>query len=231
MSQQTPDLLVDKQGWNEYWGKKKKSGGLLYDLIAEFYRKFIIRPSLNRFIRKYFSQNAQVIHAGCGSGQVDKDIRHYVSITGLDLSPEALEIYVRENGIHCKTLHGSIFQMPVAEQSVDGIYNLGVMEHFTEAENATILAEFKRVLKPKGKLVIFWPPEFGMSVLFFKGLKVVLKVLTGKEFKFHPDEVCRVQSKAHAVGIFEKAGLRVLEYSFGVRDLFTYSIIVAEKSK
>jgi ubiquinone/menaquinone biosynthesis C-methylase UbiE len=224
------DLLTDKQGWNDYWSaKKKKNPRILYDTISEFYRKFLIRPALNYFIKKYFKPGATILHAGCGSGQVDADIRHYVSITGLDLSPNALEIYNRENGGICKSLHGSIFSIPLQAQSVDGIYNLGVMEHFSEDEIGQILLEFKRVLKPQGRMVIFWPPEFGLSVIFFKVLKVLFKVVTFKDVKFHPDEICRVQSKKHVRQIFEKSGFNVLDYYFGLRDFFTYSVIVVEK--
>src|SRR4051812_13639379 len=125
-----PDGLVDPQGWDQYWDSKKASGGLLYDFVAEIYRKVLIRPCLNHFIRKSFSPGAQVLHAGCGSGQVDKDIRTYVKITALDISKNALHIYQRENGNHCRILHGSIFALPFESESLDGIYNLGVMEHF-----------------------------------------------------------------------------------------------------
>ncbi|MGZ6370773.1 MAG: methyltransferase domain-containing protein, partial [Bdellovibrionota bacterium] len=114
--------------------------------------------------------------------------------------------------------------------SVDGIYNLGVMEHFTEGEIDKVFAEFKRVLRPGGRMVILWPPEFGLSVIFFKVLKVLVTTITRrKDVKFHPDEICRVQSKKHALGIFQRSGFRVLDYYFGPRDVFTYSVIVAEK--
>ena len=137
-----PDILIDKQGWDEYWDvKEKKSGGSkLYDFIAEFYRKFIIRPTLNRFVYKYFLKESEVLHAGCGSGQVDKDIRSHVSITGLDISKNALKIFNRENEGFCKSLHGSIFSIPLPDSSMEGIYNLGVMEHFDETEIQKILS-------------------------------------------------------------------------------------------
>jgi ubiquinone/menaquinone biosynthesis C-methylase UbiE len=229
MTQDPQAVLEDKQGWNQYWGKKKHSGGVLYDVIAEFYRKFLIRPSLNGFIRKYFPAGSILLHAGCGSGQVDADIRNYAKITGLDISPGALEIYRRENGTLCETMHGSIFQILVADATFDGIYNLGVMEHFSEEEIGRILVEFKRVLKPHGKIVFFWPPEFGLSVIFFKVLKRVLKVLTGKEYKFHPDEICRIQSREHTEIMIRNAKLSVVEYAFGPKDVFTYAVVVAEK--
>lgn len=222
-------VAEDKQGWDDYWrhSEAKENKRWLYNLIAEFYRKFIIRPNLNRFVRKYFLADANLLHAGCGSGQVDRDIRHQVNITGLDISRNALAIFTRENGDLCQSMHGSIFNIPARPATFDGIYNLGVMEHFTEAEIATILADFKRVLKKSGKLVIFWPPEFGASVIFFKILKVLLRPFLGKGVKFHPEEICRIQSKAHAYRIFEQAGFAITEYYFGMRDAYTYSVIVA----
>jgi dolichol-phosphate mannosyltransferase len=231
-----PEAVVDpsqkdEQGWEGYWETQKtKAGGLAYDAIGAFYRKHIIRRSLNFFVDKYFPPGAEVLHAGCGSGQVDVDIRERVNITGLDISVNALTFYKKTNKDRCKVLHGSIFQIPLPPASVDGIYNLGVMEHFTEEEIRKILAQFYRVLKPGGRMIIFWPPEFGASVLFFKGLGLVVKDLLGKkDVKFHPDEITRVRSRAHVTSLFESMGFTVLRYYFGPKDAFTYSVIVAEK--
>ncbi|MGK5082332.1 glycosyltransferase [Bdellovibrionota bacterium FG-1] len=223
----------DEQGWDSYWANQKShAGGLLYDAIAAFYRKFIIRRSLNWFTEKYFSPGAAILHAGCGSGQVDADIRNHFKITGLDISLNALHFYKRTNKDLCKTLHGSIFEIPMPSRSLDGIYNLGVMEHFTESEICKILGEFHRVLKPKGRMVILWPPEFGLSVLFFKSLKwVFTHILRKKDVKFHPDEITRVRSKKQVIQLFESAGFSVLEYYFGPKDVFTYSVICLEKQE
>jgi ubiquinone/menaquinone biosynthesis C-methylase UbiE len=223
--------LVDEQGWDAYWdGQKTHAGGLLFDAVASFYRKAIIRPTLNRFITRYLPAGAQVLHAGCGSGQVDADIRHYVSITGMDISVNALRLYRKVNTDYCRTLHGSIFEIPLEDGRMDGVYNLGVMEHFTEDETRRVLGEFHRVLKSDGRVVILWPPQFGLSVLFFKVLGWVFRtVLRKKNVKFHPDEITYVRSRKHVTEIFESAGFRVLEYSFGPRDAFTYAIIAAQR--
>lgn len=224
--------LVDPQNWDEYWSGKetKKSDRKLYDLIAQFYRKFLIRPTLNHFIRKYFKPGSQVLHAGCGSGQVDADIREYVNITGMDISVNALRVFEYESQGKAKSLHGSIFEIPLPNCSMDGIYNLGVMEHFTHDEIDKILGQFKRVLRDNGKMILLWPPEFGLSVIFFKVLKFIIVALTGKkDVKFHPDEVSRIQSKKEARAILARNGLEMVEYSFSVRDIFTYSVLVAQK--
>ena len=219
----------DDQGWDDYWEQQKGTGGLLYDTIAAFYRKFIIKPTLNYFIKKYFSANSQILHAGCGGGQVDTDISQYISITGLDISIKALNFYKKTHQGRCSVLHGSIFEIPLKDQSVDGIYNLGVMEHFTEEDIHKILREFYRVLKPKGRMVIFWPPEFGLSVVFLKGVKFFLENVMGKKnVKIHPDEITRVQSQKHVENLFKANGFSILRYYFGMKDFFTYSVIVVE---
>lgn len=226
-------VLKDDQGWEQYWeNQKTKVGGLLYDAIASFYRKVIIRRSLNYFIQKTFPRGSHVLHAGCGSGQVDVDIRHWVKITGMDISLNALSFYKKTNKDLCQPLYGSIFEIPVADASFDGIYNLGVMEHFDEKEIHKIMKEFHRVLKPGGAAVLFWPPEFGLSVIFFKVLGFFFRtVLRKKSVKFHPDEICRIRSRKHAERMIRAAGFELDRFYFGPKDVFTYAVCVARKPK
>lgn len=213
--------------WESYWQGQKSSGGLLYEVIAAFYRKAIIKPTLNHVIRKYFKRDGSLLHAGCGGGQVDVDICKQYAVTGLDISANALNIYNKVNRGKAKLLHGSIYKIP-SDGIYDGIYNLGVMEHFSVDEIRLIMNEFKRVLKPGGKIVLFWPPEYGVSVMFFKVLKLILTPIYGKNIKFHPTEISRIKSRKEAVEIINQSGFELIEFSFGFRDLFTYAVIVAK---
>jgi predicted SAM-dependent methyltransferase len=141
-----------------------------------------------------------------------------------------LRLYKKVNR-NAETLHGSIFEIPLPDGAVDGVYNLGVMEHFTEDEIRRILGEFRRVLRADGRVLVFWPPEFGLSVLFFKGLVWIFRhVLRKPDVKFHPGEITRVRSRRHVTELFESAGFDVIRYSFGPRDLFTYAVVAAQKS-
>jgi dolichol-phosphate mannosyltransferase len=221
--------LFDPQDWNSYWASKGKPTLLVYDLIAAFYRKFIIRPLLNYFILKYFNGDSRLLHAGCGSGQVDKDIGEKIQISALDISPEALSIYRKSNKNYRELIHGSIFDMPIQSGSLDGIYNLGVMEHFTEAEVMQILREFYRTLKPGGYIILFWPPEFGASVMFLKFVHYVLNNVLKKNIMLHPPEITRVHTKRQTRGYLDQSGFEMKEYAFGPRDLFTYAVIVGQK--
>jgi len=215
--------------WENYWSREKKR--IVYDIIASFYRDKIIKKALTFFIKKYLPENSKVLHAGCGSGEVDTFIRDYIKITALDFSDNALRLYKRVNGESSTTIKADIKNLPFENGTFDGIYNLGVMEHFEEAEVIFILKEFHRVLKPGGRIILFIPPEFGLSVMFFKTLVFIFRYLFfNKTIKFHPDEICRIKSNKHALSLVEKGGFSCLTFYFGGKDLFTYAIIVAEKN-
>ena len=195
-------------------------------MIAIFYRKFIISPSLNKFTKKYFKPGDIVLHAGCGSGQVDAGVRKYTKVIPLDISLEALTLYRESNPDAMEVLHGSIFDIPLDDASIDGIYNLGVMEHFNTQEINAILTEFRRVLKPNGVVLLFWPPKFGLSVLVLKGAHYVLNNILKKNIQLHPHEITHITSRKHSKEILKNAGLTLVDYSFSVNDLFTHAIVV-----
>lgn len=218
-----------QQEWDAYWNANNKSGALLYDLIAAFYRKFIIRGIVNHFIGKHCPPGAQLLHAGAGSGQVDTDIAHRVSISALDISPQALGLYRKFQPNFTRLIHGSIFQIPLPPSEVDAVYNLGVMEHFTEPEINAILQEFHRVVRPGGKIILFWPPAFGITVRVLSAVHWLLRRMGRPDVKLHPDEITHVRSKQQVRTYLEQNGFRLIEFYFGPRDLFTHAIVVGQK--
>jgi len=218
-----------RHDWDEYWSTKNNAGNLVYDLIAAVYRKAIIKPSLTRFITRHFPARSRLLHAGCGSGQVDIDIAERVRISGLDISAPALRIYRKSNPHAEQLIHGSIFNIPVPDDSFDGVYNLGVMEHFTEPEILSILKEFHRVVRPGGKIVLFWPPAFGLTVRVLAGVHWFANKVLSKPLKLHPDEITHVRSKRQVRAYLGHSGFQMVDFYFGVRDAFTQAVVVGEK--
>ncbi len=227
----TPTRVQEE--WDAYWLSKTNPSALMYDLIAAFYRKFIIRRILSHFIKKHFSSEAKLLHAGCGSGQVDNFDSTGAGkrrVSALDISPQALSLYRKFQPNFVEIIHGSIFNIPVPNESFDGVYNLGVMEHFTEEEIHRILAEFHRVLKPGGKIALFWPPSFGLTVRVLAGVHWVFRRLGKRDLKLHPDEITHVHSKAQVRRYLEASGFSLIEFYFGARNLFTQAVIIGQKS-
>ena len=157
------------------------------------------------------------------------DISKEYKVYAVDISSAALRIYKKYNPCVVELLWADIFHLPIKNNQVDGVYNLGVMEHFTESEIFQILTEFRRVIKPRGKAIILWPPNFGLATRFLCAANYLLNDVLRLKVKLHPDEITRIKSRAHMVGIFEQAGFKVKEYYFGIKDLWTHCIMVAEK--
>ncbi len=218
--------LANAPEWDEYWRDKPKTGSF-YNAIAAVYRAAVIKRNLETFIFKNFAPGMSLLHAGCGSGQADADITRRMKVTALDISQPALDHYTRENESRAVLLRASAFSIPLPDASVDGVYNLGVMEHFVEADVVKLLREFRRVLKPGGRIVLFWPPTFGLSVFVLDTAHHVLR-LFGSTRKLHPDEITRLEGRAHAERLLRLGGFRLVEYSFGPRDLFVQVVLVAQ---
>lgn len=211
--------------WDRYWAKKKGAVNVLYDNIAFFYRKCIIPRILNFFLEKNYKENSILLHAGCGNGDVDEKANKRFKLLSLDTSISALRI----NNSSSMLVQGDVFQLPIKMASVDGIYNLGLMEHFTENEIIDILKEFGRVIRRNGKITIFWPPEFGLSIVFLKTVHFIANKVFRKNIKLHPDEITKVKSYSHVKSLCERANFKIIDYYFGPKDLFTYSVVTIQK--
>lgn len=215
--------------WDDYWSKGNRKG--LYNFFASIYRCLIFKKNLNYYAGKYFTEGSLILHAGCGSGQVDSDMVKRYRLVALDISVNAIAEYKKNNTNADRVLRASIFSLPFPEGSFDAVYNLGVMEHFEKDEIKQALNEIKRVLKVNGKVLIFWPPEFGTSVLLIKLIKAILKNILRKNKELHPAEVSRLKSKREAISLFEQCGFEVEKVFFNIYDLLTMFVIVAKKTR
>lgn len=223
-----PSLPAESE-WDSYWDEKSKASGALYELIAAIYRTNIIRRGLTRVLRKHFPARASLLHAGCGSGQVDQIIQNEMNITAVDLSRSALRLYQKNNPKAAGVRHASIFSLPFPSSSFDGAYNLGVIEHFDDEQIGKMFSEIDRVLKPNGKLVIFWPHRRGSSVMVLKFVHWVLNDVLNKDVHLHPAEISLLQSRSHAEIALQKWGFRMIDYEFGPRDGFVQAVVVGQK--
>jgi len=222
--------LVDPQGWDSYWERKKRRSTMAYELVAAAYRNVGIKDRLNTVIRREFPPGAALLHAGCGSGQVDVDLHGYARISAVDISVPALEIYVRENPKAFSIKHASIFSLPFPDASFDGAYNLGVVEHFDRDELRRIFGELRRVIRPGGKLVVFWPHAYATSVAVLNSLHWVMNDVLKKDVRLHPPEVSLVHSKKEAKALLEQSGFELSSYHFGPRDMYVQAVVVAKAS-
>ena len=187
--------------WDEYWTDSAHDRGL-FAIIAKFYRRFIISRAVKHYFHKYFRDQPGLIylHAGCGSGESDNRIQFCEArFVLMDISPKALAVARSKTKFkNVRFVCGDIFNPPFKANSIDGLWNLGVMEHFYEPEITRIFQGLGRVVKPNGTCLIFWPPKYGLSVITLTSFLFFVNKFRKQPLVLYPDEVSRFASKRWA---------------------------------
>jgi SAM-dependent methyltransferase len=139
-----------------------------------------------------------------------------------------LQLYRRHNP-SAEVRHASIFDLPFENETFDGAYNLGVVEHFEPDELKRAFSELRRVLRPGGKLVVFWPHARATSVFVLNSAHWFLNDVLNKDVRFHPPEVSLVHSKSEAADLLASGGFDLSSYDLSVKDMFVQAVVVATR--
>ena len=159
---------------------------------------------------------------------MDERNQDYIRITAVDTSLRALDIYSRCVPGAEAVCHASIFDLPFADGTFDGVYHLGVIEHFSAEEIQSILRELRRVLKPSGRMLLFWPHRLATSVAVLK----LWHALAGKTSPpLHPPEISLNRGIAWTANILDQGGFKMETYSFGFRDFWVQAVVTARASR
>jgi SAM-dependent methyltransferase len=216
-------------GWDAYWQRNARGSRRLYSAIASVYRRIFICTRLSYWLRRTFPAGAKLLHAGCGSGEVDAFVGTRYRITALDISPGALERYRSSNTHAAGFIHADLMNLPdVLAGSFDGAYHLGVLEHFEPDDIRKILLNLRTVIRAGGKMVIFWPLASAPSVKVLGAWHRLLNKGGRNSVELHPPEVSLIRSRQEAVKLIQLGGWRVLSYSVSASDLYIQAVIVCE---
>jgi SAM-dependent methyltransferase len=112
---------------------------------------------LLRLARRHLGDPASLdaLDAGCGIGLVDQHLRgRFGSLTGADVSAEALETAARENpGVGYELAHEG--RLPFAEDTFDVTFAANVVQVVPDEQRAQFVSELARVTRPGGLVVVF----------------------------------------------------------------------------
>ncbi len=92
-----------------------------------------------------------------------------------------------------------------------------------------MFSELRRVLKPNGKLVVFWPHARGTSVAALGAAHWLLNDVLHKNIRLHPPEVSLLHSQREAAALLASGGFELKSYEFGAKDFFVQAQIVATR--
>lgn len=214
--------------WDEHWDSLEQRR-VLFSLGAKAVRRFIFQPAVAWYGARYFPESGRFVEMGCGSAHSSARLqKRKRTLIGLDFSAAALRAATHEGRMDA-LVQADIFALPYQSNSIDGIWKLGVMEHFTDSEIQDCLSEFRRVLKPGGVVVLFWPTQRNTSRWILGPCEKIISAWRGTEFAFFPDEISRLKSKRQARELMERAGFEISALDFNWRTAFIHMVIVATK--
>ncbi len=113
------------------------------------------RKIIDDLLKKHFANksNIKILDIGCGTGALMKQIEPYGSVTGIDVSSQAVA-FCKSRGISNVRL-GDATSISEKDNTFDLVVALDVLEHVQD--DRKVLSEMLRVLKPGGKLIVFVP--------------------------------------------------------------------------
>lgn len=97
----------------------------------------------------------QILDAGCGTGAVMRYLEPFGTVTGFDYSPLALA-FCQQRGL-TRLYQGSVRDLPFANGRFDLITSFDVLCHQSIGDYRVPLAEFYRILRPGGRLLLRLP--------------------------------------------------------------------------
>lgn len=122
--------------------------------VMWYYRA--LHRNVGAALQRVAPPGAAILDAGCGTGGLLRALRRMERgwrLAGTDLSPLACELTRERTG--ALVLEGSVEQMPFGSGSYAAIVSCDVLCQVPDPQRA--LAEFRRVLKPDGALVLTMP--------------------------------------------------------------------------
>jgi SAM-dependent methyltransferase len=214
--------------WTEHWSADNQQSAS--QRFFSFYRKAVFARAVAYFVHRYLPRAGVLVEAGSGTSETSMliDKRNGAcTLVAVDLIRPVLE--------HCHPamdvrVCGDIFALPFRENSIDGIWNVGVMEHFTHDQIDCILREFCRVLKPGARVVLLWPAVFSIPQRILRAGEWVINLRRGADkFRFHPDEISQLRSIRQGREVLTRNGFRPVAIDLGLRTLMAFETLVGEK--
>ncbi len=214
--------------WSRHWSTENQAS--LAQRFFSFYRKAVFVRTVRYFLNRHFPPSGVFLEAGSGTSETSMRIDKLNGARTLLALDIVLPVLQQCHPIMDLRICGDIFNLPFRDGSLDGIWNVGVMEHFTHDQIDQILREFHRVLRPGGPVVLLWP---GVDSIPQKMLRIVEAIVNlragGERFRFHPAEISQLRSARQGRDVLSRNGFDVLEIEPGYRSLMAFKVLVGAK--
>lgn len=214
-----------------------------YNLIAEDFSstRSFIWPELN-VLTNYVKDYEKVLDLGCGNGRLfeifkNKEIEYF----GIDNSEKLIGI-AKKNIPFINFQIADALKLPFPDNYFDKVFSVAVLHHIPSKEfRLQFFKEIKRVLKPKGELILtvwgLWRNKRFLKLIFrFNLLKIFKKTKLDINDIFVPwqnktDRYIHCFTKTELKKLTKESGLKVEEVKILTRQgtLNSNILLVARK--
>lgn len=223
------EVQGDASAWAQHWSKENQKS--LSQRFFSVYRRLVFARTVGYFANRYFPAHGVLVEAGSGTSETSRRIDKHGGARKLVAVDLLLPVLARCDSVMDVCLGGDIFRLPFTDASVEGIWNVGVMEHFTHAQIDRILSEFHRVLRPGGRVIMLWPGTDSLPQKLLRLAEAVINMNRGRHhFRFHPPEISLLESARHGRAVLSRNGFDTVTIDSGVYSLLAFKTVVGEKA-
>lgn len=219
---------AELQDWTEHWSAERQDSAS--QRFFSWYRSAVFARTVAYFIDRFFPPAGIFLEAGSGTSETSQRIDKRGGARTLVACDIVLPVLERCHPIMDVALGADVFQLPFADASVDGAWNVGVMEHFTSQQIDQILGELRRVLRPGAPLLLLWPARDSVPQKLLRVAEWGINLRRrGPTFRFHPDEISQLRSSGEGRAILGRNGFDVLHIDPGFRSGMAFKTLVARR--
>ena len=124
------------------------TGGVFDARYFDPISRFDIKYARTMWVYDNVRHGSSLLDLGCGEGMLALLKRKGVTLTGVDLSSELLQL-ARHNGYDA-TCVAQLTSLPFEDASFDYVASLDLLGHIAFEDKDAVIAEIKRVLRPDG---------------------------------------------------------------------------------
>lgn len=213
--------------WTRHWSEEAQQS--VSQRFFSWYRKVVFARTVAHFAHRYFPRHGVFLEAGSGTSEtsmrIDKGDQRILVAADIVLPVLAKGHPVMDVRVCC-----DIFRLPFQDNSLDGMWNVGVMEHFLHDQIDQIMAELQRVLKVGAPVIMLWPATDSIPQKILRLLEKVINLRqTGERFQFHPDEISKLRSSEEGRRVLARNGFDPVEVDFGLKSLMAFKTVVGRK--
>ena len=178
---------------SEFWQRRSRKYGRAMEGVL--CRSWPV--CLNRYLHRWTwmkvrgvvenKSGMRVLDSGCGYGRLSAELlREFpkVSVYGVDISRNYVEIFNKDLGSKGKALVGDVRRLPFKDNYFDGEFVVTIFTHLkSEDDLRKAFSEMMRVIKPGGKFVVIERHPVGYAIVTVGGLAEKLKPGRGERIE------------------------------------------------